>query len=170
KLAELVEVDARGVDDRVLRGAVADRLDQLIELRHVVKVEARVRRQELEATTVDLPALRPRDRVGNLPPVYGGDDLEHVQHAQHRAGMHTLRSVVIESDHRLRWRTGQLLPRLADIAPQRLDVLENPCLVAHLLPDALVKLMAHLPEAVVAARSSDRHHRAEMPHDVIKVL
>jgi len=84
--------------------------------------------------------------------------------------MHALRSIVIESDHRLRRRTGQLLPRLADIAPQRLDVLEHPCVVALLFLNALVKVVAHLPEAVVAARCGGRHHWAEMPDDVIKVM
>ena len=36
--------------------------------------------------------------------------------------------------------------------------------------DALVELVAHVPEAIVAARRGRRHDRAEMPDDVVEVV
>jgi len=38
------------------------------------------------------------------------------------------------------------------------------------LLDAFVQVEAHAAEALVAARRRGRHHRAEMPHDVVQVV
>src|SRR5438309_570180 len=72
----------------------------------------------------------PRSRPGRaraiesvtLPPVDGRHDFQHVEHPQHRAGMHPLGTVVVEGDHCLDGSAGRIRLSARDIASHRPDV------------------------------------------------
>ncbi len=82
--------------------------------------------------------------------------------------MDVLGRVVIEADHRLHRRARRLCPYI-DVAADRRDVLQHPLLVAGLLLDPLVQLVADAALALIAARGRDAHDGTEMQHDVVEV-
>ncbi len=129
-----------------------------------------MRGEELEAAAIDVTADGARDGIRHPSAVDGGHDLEHVEHPQHGARVVPFGAKVVEGDHRLDGSARRIRPGTRDIAPHRPDVFEHPRFVPLLLADALVQVVAHVAESVVAARGGDGHHRAEMPDDVIQVV
>ena len=113
------------------------------------------------------------DGRGERPAVDRGDDLQRIQHPEHRTRMAPLSRPVVVAVQRQRVGAGVVSLRCGGRHAHGLQVVQHPGLVAGFFVDVFVKKMADGLQRLVSRRAhaAGRHgaHRVEVPHHLVQL-
>ena len=166
---EVVEVDVCRLHHRVQRRIAVQLVQHQPQFGHVLGVHRCVRVDEGHAG-ITFQQQRFSNRRGEGPAIDRGDDFQRVDHAQHAGWVAAVGGPEVVAVQRQRVGRRAVCARGLGCHADRLQIVQNPGLVARLFVHVLVEEVADGLQGLVAraAHAAGRRsaHRVEMPHDV----